>query len=322
MASQRQLTWVGIAGLILVSQFGVGAGAHAGTSADSRTAATSHAARSPAWLTRINHIRHGSGLPPVKADSAWTKGIRLHLRYLGKTSAKYETGQYASAHTENPKSPYYTKAGAREGGRSDLAFYDSPNDVAAINVWLAAPFHAIGMIRPGLTKVAFFRDKRTGAAGLDVIGGLAPTTRTKPVLYPGPGSTIDLAAYNEESPSPIETCNADQPHANYGAPGLPLIVLLTAAPARNLSVTLKNPKGKTSSSKGKGVCMVDERNFTSSDPIYGPTGREILAGDHAVLIIPRTRLKSGRYSVDVSQSKQPSIKWSFTCHPAGHKHKG
>jgi hypothetical protein len=321
MASQRRRTSVGIAGLILVSQVALVGAVHAG-SAPGRTAIAAHRAKSPAWLDRINHIRHGSGLKPVKADAAWTRGIKLHLRYLAKTPAKYMTGQYASAHTENPQSPYYTKAGAREGGRSDLAIFHTASDVAAINVWLAAPFHAIGMIRPALTKVAFFRDHKTGSAGLDVIGGLTFADHHGPVLFPGPGSKINLTSYGGESPSPIETCTTDEPHANYAAPGLPLIVLLPAAPTRNLSVTLKRPNGKTTSSKGNGLCMVDERNFTSSDPIYGPTGQQILASDHAVLIIPRTHLVSGRYTVDVSQSKQPDIKWSFTCHPAGGKHKG
>src|SRR5262249_2942681 len=45
------------------------------------------------------------------------------------------------------------------------------------------------------------------------------------------------------------------------------------------------------------------------------TGKQILTGDHAVLIVPRTRLVAGTYSVRLVQSKQAAIAWSFVVNP-------
>ena len=113
-------------------------------------------ASSPGWLTEINYYRRAAAIPLVSANRSWIQGIKNHLRYMAKTPPRYLTGQYASLHTENPKSPYYTKSGAREAGASDLfegAFGYTATDF--INGWLASPFHAIGMLRVNLRQVAF-----------------------------------------------------------------------------------------------------------------------------------------------------------------------
>jgi hypothetical protein len=268
-----------------------------------------HAA-SEGWLARINQIRTASGLSPVGANSGWVTGLDDHLTYLEQTPSSYMTGQYASAHTENPASPYYTSAGANEAASSDLAF-GTGSDLGAINSWLTAPFHAIGMLRPALTQVAFARHNGSGDAGLDVINGLTGSPASSPVLFPGNGSTIDLTRYGGESPSPIETCTTDHPGADYSNPGLGLIAMLPQAPTNDLSATLEQPDHTTISSNGNDLCVVDENNYTSSDSVYGPTGKEILQGDHAVLIFPRRPLVSGSYTVHITQGGQPDIAWSF-----------
>jgi hypothetical protein len=234
--------------------------------------------------------------------------------YLAKTPASYVKGQYASAHTENPASPYYTQDGATEGGRSDIA-YQQMSDVADIDTWLVAPFHAIGMLRASLEQVGFARDPRTGDAGLDVIGGLTGTPSASPVLFPGDASTIDLGEYGGEVPDPIETCRDDDPNAHYGSPGLPLIALLPQAPTSELSASLTLPNGQILTSASPNLCIVDEATYRSTDDVYGPTGLAILQGDHAVLVIPRTRLLHGVYSVSLTQPGQPDVSWSFTAAP-------
>src|SRR6202035_4996026 len=151
-------------------------------------------ASSPGWLTQINYYRRGAGgpsggragTPLVSANRSWIRGIKNHLRYMAKTPPRYLTGQYASLHTENPKSPYYTKSGAREAGASDLfegAFGYTATDF--INGWLAAPFHAIGMLRVNLRQVAFASNSSTGDAGLDVLSGLTGTASPRLVRFPG-----------------------------------------------------------------------------------------------------------------------------------------
>jgi hypothetical protein len=151
---------------------------------------------------------------------------------------------------------------------------------------------------------------------MDVISGLDSTSHSSPILFPGPGSTSYLTRYaGNESPDPIETCRSTKSGADYSAPGLPIIAMLPAAPTNNLSATLTTPSGTVLSSTGADVCVVDEVTYVSSDQVYGPTGKQILTSDHAVLIVPRTRLVTGTYAVRISQSKQADIAWSFVVDP-------
>jgi hypothetical protein len=266
------------------------------------------------WLGRINEIRQGSQLPAVGENGNWSAGIAAHLNYLAQTPASYRTGAYASVHTENPASPYYSVEGDREGRSSDLTSGSSSN-LDAINGWLTAPFHAIGMLRAGLQEVAFAREAPGGAAGLDVISGLSSSSPARQVLFPGPGSTIDLSRFGGESPTPIETCEAQHAGADYSSAGLSLIALLTEPPEPGLSASLTMPDGSQAASGGSDLCVVTADNFTSSDTIYGPTGQSILSSDMAVLVIPRRPLTSGRYAVDIAQPGKPDIAWSFNSEP-------
>ena len=164
------------------------------------------------------------------------------------------------------------------------------------------------MLRAQLTQVAFAEDS-AGWAGLDVIQGLDDNqpAATSPILYPGPGSTTTLpAASDGESPSPLETCGWQGMRV-----GLPLVALLTQAPAAGLTASLSGPAGLESTSNGS-LCVVDQTTYHSSDPVYGPTGLSILQGDKAVLLIPRAPLADGTYSVDIQQSGQPDITWAFS----------
>src|SRR5215216_4715099 len=54
------------------------------------------------WIDTVNSYRNQSGLQPVVEEPAWTSGMNQHIRYLHDTPAALRTGQYASAHTENP----------------------------------------------------------------------------------------------------------------------------------------------------------------------------------------------------------------------------
>ena len=281
----------------------------AALASSSRSHPAASAASTPAWLAEINSFRTADGLSPVTDNPAWDLGIKHHLTYLQRTPAQYMTGQYASAHTENPASPYYTADGAAEASYSDLALGDAHSELSAIDVWLAAPFHAVGMLRAQLSQVALAVDPQSGYAGLDVIHGLnyfLPPA-TQPILYPGPGTTTDLVTYGGELPSPLQTCH----WSITGTYGLPLIVLLTQAPSAQLSATLTGPQGTESTATGS-LCAVDEHDYYSSDPIYGPTGISILQSDNAVFLIPRHPLATGSYAAAVDQPGQSPIAWSFS----------
>jgi hypothetical protein len=267
------------------------------------------------WLGRVNEVRAKSGLGQVAEDPSFTAGIVSHLNYLAQTPAELKTGAYASVHTENPASPYYTPEGATEAGRSDIvAGSDSARD--AVDLWMTAPFHAIGILRPGLERAAFARDPSSGAAALDVIGGLNPYAPRSLVVFPGANSTTRLSRYNlGEHPSPLETCKAQHP-GGWGKAGLPLIALLPEPPRAGLTAALSTPGGKIVDSASRNLCVVVAANYVSSDPVYGPAGKANLESDNVVLVIPRKPLRKGTYTALIAQPGVADVTWSFKSAPA------
>ena len=270
-----------------------------------------HAA--PDWLATINRYRTAAGVAALSDHPAWDVGLEHHLTYLESTPSLYLTGGYQSAHTENPGSPYYSRAGAAEAGYSDLVQGAAFTPLQAVKEWLTAPFHAIGMLRAELREVALADSPTTGDAGLDVIQGLNYNfpAATAPILFPGPGVTTDLLTFGGERPDPLETCGWQQTLPV----GLPLIIMLPRAPNRALSASLTGPAGTESNGNGR-LCVVDEHTYHSSDPVYGPNARYILRADHAVILIPRDPLTGGRYSAKVRQPGAPDIHWTFSADAA------
>jgi hypothetical protein len=263
-------------------------------------------------LDEINRYRLAAGLSAVADNTTWDAGIADHLAYLADTPSALLTGPYQSAHTENPASPFYTPSGAAEAARSDLLQGGAGDSaVQFVDGWLAAPFHAVGMLRPALQEVAFSASP-SGDAGLDVIGGLTGSPDTSgPTVFPGPGMVTNLTSYAVgEDPDPLQTCGwQDQDDV-----GLPLIALLTAPPLDDLSATLTGPGVNESSGAGT-LCVVDQNTFVSSDAVYGPAGRTVLTDSHAVFLIPRQPLVTGTYSVVISQPMAPTISWGFGVDP-------
>jgi hypothetical protein len=266
----------------------------------------------PAWLATINRYRVAAGLATVRDRPAWDVGLEHHLTYLQRTPAAYFSGRYQSLHTENPSSPYRTADGAAEARYSDLVPGGAFTPVQAVDEWLTAPFHAIGMLRAQLRRVALADAPVSGFAGLDVIRGLdySLPAATAPILFPGRGVATDLLTFGGESPNPLETCGWQN-----GPPvGLPLIIMLRRAPVQALGATVTGPTGTESTANGT-LCVVDEHTYRSSDPVYGPIGRFILRADHAVILIPRDPLTRGSYSVGFHQPGCPDIDWTFSAYP-------
>jgi hypothetical protein len=93
--------------------------------------------------------------------------------------------------------------------------------------------------------------------------------------------------------------------------GLPLVLLLPSAPVVSLTARLVRPGGVVETTANGGLCVVDSHTFVSSDPVYGPTGVDILKGDNAVFLVPRAPLTPGEYGVSVSQPGHADIAWQF-----------
>jgi hypothetical protein len=262
----------------------------------------------PAWLVEVNKYRAASGLALVSNNPAWNVGLVHHLNYLYRTPYTYLTGQYQSLHTENPASPYYTADGAVEGGRSNLSMSSGGPAASSIDQWLTAPFHAIGILRPGLTQVAFASG--SGYSALDVLGGYGYAPTTSPILFPGAGMTTDLRTYSVESPSPLQTCGwPDGWGTSYG---LPLMAMLPTTPQAGIVASVTGPGGSVQSTSNGQLCVVDENTYSTSDTVYGPAGASILQGAHAVVLIARQPYEPGSYTASINQPAAAPIGWTFT----------
>jgi len=125
----------------------------------------------PEWLIYVNYYRRMAELPPVTENASWSYGDWLHARYIVKNDVL--------EHTEDPSNPWYTTEGLAAAQSSNLAgHYDvNTSDEWAIDTWMQAPFHAVGVLDPQLLQVGYgcYREADGGlqmGAGLDVIRGL------------------------------------------------------------------------------------------------------------------------------------------------------
>lgn len=267
------------------------------------------------WLETMNYYRAASGVKAVTSDNTLTKAIATHLNYLIKTDKVLRGGVYASPHTENPASPYYSPEGEAAGKASNIISEGSvdENEAGAIDGWMTAPFHAVGILRETLKNsalaMATAENDRT-YWGLNVIAGLSPSaTRTKNILFPGDGSTVRLSRFESESPDPREGCAGDI--RSYI--GLPIFASLLKDPTKDVTAEVIDANGKSLS--GDELCVQTQYTFKSTDSVMGPSGAKAFSGDNLVIIIPRDPLLRGNYKVRIKQGGVADIAWSFTVLP-------
>lgn len=255
------------------------------------------------WLAYVNYYRALAGLSPVSENTSWSDGGWLHARYMVKND-------YIS-HSEDPMKPWYTPEGDQAARTSNLmASSNSSNtDHYAIDLWMQAPFHAVGILDPYLSTVGYgsFRETDGGlqmGASLDVIRGLLGSQAEVeyPVAWPGDGATVPLSAYYTEYPNPLTSC------PGYQAPsGLPVILQLGDG-NNTPSVTSYSIRVNGESLE---ACIFDETNYQNPDPDARRLGRAILDTRDAVVLIPRAPLIPGEfYSVSITANGQ-TYRWSF-----------
>ena len=155
------------------------------------------------------------------------------------------------------------------------------------------------------------------AATLDVLQGRtgpAPIVATK---FPGDLSILPLAQLSYrggESPDPLTPCPGYNP--GMGQPistGLPLFALLPNAPAAGTVTATLTRQGSLVES-----CVYDETSYTNPNPDDQTLGRQVLAGRHQVVVVPRAPLVSGStYAVSVASMDAGTMapdgaSWSFS----------
>lgn len=246
------------------------------------------------WLGRLNYWRATAGLPPLSENTTWSQGDGAHSLYMVKNQQ--------ITHYELPSLPYYSLAGdtAARDGNIEVSSTTSFTDPQAIDWWMKAPFHAMGMMDPRLTATGFgaYREVRSGwQAGfsLDVLRGnpFTPGMYSSPVYWPGNGMTVPLRSYTGgEFPDPLQAC------PGYAAPtGLPVFVEIggnipTAVTAHSF----------TGNGAPLASCVIDSTNATLASYLT-PRG--------GVIVIPQAPLTPGvQYSVSLTINGAPYA-WSF-----------
>lgn len=257
-------------------------------------------ANAPGWLVLLNDYRAVAGLPPVSEDPALSAADCAHAQYI------VETGQ--RGHTEDPANPWYTAAGAAAGASSNVAwnFDPSQTDDYFIDWWMRAPFHALGIVRPGLNTVGFCARhdaarSPASAAALNVLSGLGSATITAPIYFPGNGTTINQSTYpGGEEPDPMTSC----PPGWGAGSGLPVFVQLPSA------VTAVQGHAFLDGASNLPSCEESGADYVNPDSGAQQLGRALLG--NVVVVIPQAPLVLGHtYQVVIDVNGQHQV-WGFT----------
>jgi hypothetical protein len=262
------------------------------------------------WLQTLNAWRAASGLPAVTENVMWSAGAVAHSKYM------VETPDYG--HDEDNGGAWATPEGQLAGANGNVAASSdaAKSDRKFVEQWITAPFHAAGLLDPKLATTGFGAYRRVGAtpwpaaATLDVIRGRTAPDAVAPTLFPGDDSVLPVAqqAYRGgESPDPLSPCSGYAVNT-----GTPLFVLLPQAPAAaTLTATVEKDDVAVDS------CAYDETSYTNPDSATQALGRNVLAGRHQVVVIPKDPLTPGSHydvgvSVTYSGAMTPTVtSWSF-----------
>lgn len=256
------------------------------------------------WQARVNHHRALARLLGINADARWSEGAAAHARYL--------VLEDTLTTAEDPDSPHYSDDGAEAGRNAIVARSSDANrrtgDV--VDGWLADPLRGVQVLDPRLTVAGFGEHREAGGAvaygaALDVRRGLQPVVPPGiafPVRYPE-GNVPQLAFDGDTAaPRPLTHCQG------YTAPTGPAIFVLLGPDAPTPTV------GATSLRRGARTldhCVFHEGNYANPDAGDQARGRALLAAFHAVALLPREPLETGKqYSVSI-EVNSVLHQWAF-----------
>jgi hypothetical protein len=262
-----------------------------------------HAESGAGWLSRLNHYRQTAMLPPVIEEPRLSGPVLQHARYMVMHDVL--------KHSQNRRHAWATREGAAAAAVSNLAASLSAGepDWWAVDAWMQAPFHAVGILDPTLREVGFgiyssANGKIQTAAGLDVISGrrTLPSPVSYPIVWPAPGSSVPFISHFGEYPSPLTSC------AGYQAPsGLPLIVQIGSGGATPHVTGSWFAEGDRQLEH----CVFDESTYVNRTAEAQRLGRSILASRDAIVLIPRRPLRPGATYRAVIEVDDKLVDWTF-----------
>lgn len=286
--SGRRLALSLLAALALAALASAPAASPAGVHLATTPAAT------PPWLARLNAWRATTSLANLTENTTWSAGDAAH--------AKYMVVNDLVTHYETPGVPYYSVAGdtAAKAGNINVNSTTSETDSQAIDWWMGAPFHAMGLMDPRLTSTGFgsYRQVKSGwqmGAAVDTLRGNSFTGGTYPVYFPGNGSIEPLTRYSGgEWPNPLQACSG------YAVPtGLPVFVEVGG----NVATKASTVHSFTGNGVALAHCVIDSSNAALGSYLKERGG---------VIVIPKAPLTAGvKYVVSLTVNGLPYT-WSFS----------
>jgi uncharacterized protein YkwD len=256
------------------------------------------------WLQYVNLFRQEAGLPPLLEDSVFSNESGQHSRYMSLTGEL--------RHSQNEKSPYFTRGGSLAGENGNIAsgFIGSDPFKWAINYWISAPFHAIPILDPQLNTTGFaeYRDASAPTpltATMDVRRGLGalPASVSLPVMFPRDGGLTWVLRYSlPEFPEALSHCPGYQQPT-----GSPIILQIgTGDQVPQVTAT-----GLYKDGDYLPHCYFDETTFTHPDAYRQRSARLILDNRDAIVLIPQQPLlPDSTYAVRIDVNGT-TYTWSF-----------
>jgi uncharacterized protein YkwD len=255
-------------------------------------------------LAFVNYYRSTARLPDVTEEPVWSSGAQLHARYSVKNDVLL--------HTEDPGNPWYSAAGAASAAVSNQIgnWSVTATDEWAVDTWMTAVFHAVGMLDPGLRQVGYgsYRESDGGlqmAAGLDVIRGLGsvPAGVSFPIKWPGDGMTVPLRQHYTETPNPLTSC------PGYASPsGLPVVLIFGGGDPAPVVTGHAFSQGDAPLEH----CVFDGTTYVNPDANQQALGRAILRARKAITLVPRAPLTPGASYVASITVNGVVHRWTFS----------
>ncbi len=243
----------------------------------------------PEWLAWINLYRSIGSLPAVAHDPRLDAAVTEHARYL----VELDQEGLCAAFPHCEAIPPGTVTGDRAGRNILVRSSATLTEREVVEDLLTAPFHALSLLRPGLTQVGFGIYSNPDVAGftsagvIDVSSDATPTDLSQVVTWPASGASVPLTSYSgNETPDPLvaTSCSA-LAFAQPGAPqeaGLPIIVMNVADSAVAADLV------EVSSGTSLTTCVA-----TSHDYPADSTQSLVLQSTLSFLVIPQDPLRVG-----------------------------
>ncbi len=222
-----------------------------------------------AGLARLNRVRAGMNLPPVRLDREASRHALLHLNYCSVNGG--------NPHMEEKGRRGYTKEGASAGINSIGWMGGNAGVVSVIDGQLASLLHRMDLIDPRKTAIGI-------ATGSDRVwihvecGKYRKWEDQPPSIFPGPDGKWPVGVYAVDNPDP-------RPKGEKQATGIPVTVAWFGEEDGVLSV-----KAELFASRRKVPCLA---NYSGRHDLKSnaPKARAVL--------MARSPLSSGTYEVRV-----------------------